>query len=496
MNKNRDVAFAIFKRETLSDQIVNQAINIGDLANRLESKFKYISVRRNFRKSMRIINLANQDTNDGDGMNLVFNDWLHSTCIDFILSDAEFLLILDGSISLGANFESWLLKLTFDLPSSIQALSLCPVESDSNEIVSKAIEPIKTSLRVNQLGFIFTRQAAQKYIKTFDQSPSSDFTNLIRQSKITCCTLLEDSLNQPFYFLDILGSQNEYTNIYKDTKVEENLIQEKVFFQRESKIPKIEAFISHWFSTWDNIFEIEQACRGFGYETTVMNTTILEKPGWANSTPISFFRQFEFACKNFNLESDYLLFITADVKTDKWNEFFEYADRVLRLENVGTFSPTLTAATTDQGWQVPFLYFHNESTSKICFRNDIIVTYINRKVIEDFRNFLDYFNAHQATFNPVVGWGPDQIIRVSMYWLNLFSVRDRTFTFMHPWSNSYDTSVARIEMEKISKIAEEYFLGKNLASISEVENSIMRSANSDSYKALVDQIDRLEVTDL
>jgi hypothetical protein len=202
LSKRRDIAFAIFKQETLSNQIVNQAINIGYLANRFQSNFQFISIRRDFRKSPRMIDLVNRGIDEHEKSTLIFNDWLSSTCIDFIQTDSEVLLILDGSIALGSNFESWLNQLLLELPISIEALSICPVESISAEIVKETNEPIKTSLRVNRLGFFFTREAAQKYIKIFDQSPSSDFTNLIHDSKISCGTLLEDSPNQLFYFLD------------------------------------------------------------------------------------------------------------------------------------------------------------------------------------------------------------------------------------------------------------------------------------------------------
>ena len=292
--------------------------------------------------------------------------------------------------------------------------------------------------------------------------------------------------------MDILSSQITYQSEIKIPLVNECHIKNERLTHLYERDIKVQVFISHWFSTWDNIHCVERSCLDFGYDTTVLNTTIQDKEGWENSIPISFFRQFEFACRTFDSNNEYMLFITADVKTDKWIDFFRYADKVLKLKGIGTFSPTLTAATTDQFWPVPFLYFDPESSAKIPFRNDIIVTYIQKQLVEKFLLFLDYFNRHPDTFNPVIGWGPDQIIRVLTYHLDLIGVRDRAYTFMHPWTNSYDTTLAQSEMMKIRDIADQFFKENSLEPMDVIDQRIMDSSNKESFKILIQDINQLK----
>jgi hypothetical protein len=485
------IAFAVFKRETLADQIVNQAVNFGAISNRLTSRFIFLSVPREFIKSRRIFNLMQKHNLVPEYKDIIFTDWLSSTSIDFIKSSSDFLLVLDACIALPGSFEKWLVELVSEFPKSLDAISICPTHPSAEELVTGTTEPMKTSVGINSLGFVFTREAARKFIKTFDQTPSGDFQKLIEVSKIACGSILDSSQNQPVYFLDVHESQNAYQGQFNLSPP--NLFPPENEVVKELSLGgvKVQAFISHWFSTWDNIDAVERACLEHGYDTTVLNTTILGKEGWDNEIPISFFRQFEYACYNYDPINEYMLFITADVKSDKWLEFFSYADKVLRLQGIGTFSPTLTAAMTDQGWQVPFLYFDPESSTKIPFHNDVIVTYIHRRVVEEFKLFLHYFNNHSDTFHPTVGWGPDPIIRVLMYHLDLLSVRDRTFTLMHPWTTSYDPNIARLDEFKIRQIADEFFALNGQEKISVIEQKIMESVNKERYKILVEKINKI-----
>jgi hypothetical protein len=181
-----------------------------------------------------------------------------------------------------------------------------------------------------------------------------------------------------------------------------------------------------------------------------------DRNGWANGIPISFFRQIEYACAEFNLSNEYMLFITGDVKSEKWQDFFAYADDVLKLDIIGTLSPTLT----NNAYQLsrhPPIFFEREFPLSIVFHNDLIVTYINKKIIEKLKSFFDYFNNQVDSFDPVVGWGIDNILRAFSHHLDLFNVRDRCFTFLHPFSSSYSGDEAVIEMEKIVAIGHRYF---------------------------------------
>jgi hypothetical protein len=426
-----------------------------------------------------------------DQVDLVFNDWLSRTCIDFIRSDSNYLLTLDASLAPGANFEHWIQELLDELPESLEAISICPSHPSAQELLPGTTEPLKTSHGVNSMGFVLTRSGAQKFIKTFDQCPSGDFSQLISDSKISCATILESSPFQPVHFLDILNSQKAYESQLREERVEPAQIGQEQTHRLDKAPVKVQAFISHWYSTWNNIEKVESACREFGYETTVLNTTIHDKQGWANSIPISFFRQFEYACKNFDPTNEYMLFITADVKSDKWGEFFAYADQVLRLENVGTFTPTLSFELRIIN-RFPTLHLDSEKPLAIIFQNDIIVTYIHRKVIEEYRLFLEHFNLHQDTFDPQVGWGLDTILAILMHSLELYSVRDRSHALLHGSSHSYSHDIAGKEWNDMSLIAADYLAKRGIPELGIVQQNILESIHAESFKSLVRKLGEIQ----
>jgi len=110
----------------------------------------------------------------------------------------------------------------------------------------------------------------------------------------------------------------------------------------------------------------------------------------------------------------------------------------------------------------------------------------------EYNKFIHYFNNHPETFNPSVGWGIDKMLRKFMFELNLFAVRDRSHTLMHPSSTSYNTSLASEESKRIMKIADEFFNENELESISTINEKIMSSADKEDYKMLVNQLNKLE----
>ena len=214
--------------------------------------------------------------------------------------------------------------------------------------------------------------------------PEGIFRELIIGSSLICKSISITSTNRPYLFIDLANSQDSYAA--------EHPLQRSIYKEPYEVInqPRIKAFISHWFSTWGSIKEIEDACRKYGYTTEVLNTTDEEREGWTNSVPISFFRQVEYACNNFDSSFDYMLFITSDVRSNDWAKFFAHADKVLSLENLGSFTPSLTNEWNLLGRQWP-LFFDEKSPLVIVPTNDIIVTYIRRSVVFEMQLFFKFF---------------------------------------------------------------------------------------------------------
>jgi hypothetical protein len=219
----------------------------------------------------------------------------------------------------------------------------------------------------------------------------------------------------------------------------------------------------------------------------VLNTTSYIKKGWANSIPISFFRQFEYACKNFAPDNEYMLFITADVKSENWEDFFVDADRVLKLENVGTYSPTLSYNTYQLGWH-PSLFFEIETFLAIVYHNDLVLTYIHKNLIKELNSFFEYFNSRADTFNPTVGWGIDHFIRLMTQHLGTFNLRNRSHNFIHPSGRSYDIEAATMEMKTILMFIDDYCKEFEIELAGTIEEQIYQLVKTTSFLKLAKQI--------
>ena len=66
-------------------------------------------------------------------------------------------------------------------------------------------------------------------------------------------------------------------------------------------------------------------------------------------------------------------------------------------------------------------------------------------------------NVHPDTFNPKIGFQVSLLMNRIIRSSGLFSIRDRKFTLMHPYSKSYDLNTGRNESEPIRKIEDEFF---------------------------------------
>jgi hypothetical protein len=150
-----------------------------------------------------------------------------------------------------------------------------------------------------------------------------------------------------------------------------------------------------------------------------------------------------------------MFFVTADVVSQEWNEFFGLASKVLALESIGTFSPTLTSEFYHIG-RMPNIFFDSGLPLSVIQCNDLIVTFINRHAILEMVAYFDFFNSAEDTFDPVVGFGLTQLLTSIVNSKKLVHVRDRSFTLRHPEGTSYDSRIANEQRVMIDKISERF----------------------------------------
>ena len=439
------VDYSVYKRQVHEDQRLNSDLNYGKLVNQLFSNFRWNSTAQNFEDSVEIakqqsgIDIAKPITD------LLFLDWLNRVCKAFLENDGTHLLVLDACLAIGDEFSTWVSRVAGKFNSNTDAVSIWPISKQSGS--NDELFPVEN---ISYLAFLLTRDGAKKIISQFEQGQSGVFTELIKESGLVCESISIDSKYRPYLFIELSKSQ--------DTCAAEHPLQRSS--SKEPYVvlnqPRVKAFISHWFSTWESIEEVEDACRKYGYTTEVLNTTVKEQEGWTNSIPISFFRQVEYACNNFDASFDFMLFITADVQSNDWANFFAYADKVLSLEGLGSFSPSLSSEWNLLGRRRN-LFYDEKSPLAIVPTNDIIVTYIHKSVVFEMQLFFKFFALHPDTFNPLVGFQVSLLMNKIIYSSGLFSIRDRRFTLMHPYGHSYDLNAGLGELDPIKAIEDDFF---------------------------------------
>ena len=461
LNFSQSIAFAVFKSEPEVDQRLNSDINYGALINRFYPQFRWISTSRNFEKSPGIHDLRSKLDFKEDNRDILFLDWLNRTCINFLRTDTAHLLILDTSLAIPEEFEVILLGSIALLNAQTEALSIWPLPPSARQSIAEGSGGLEIAASISRLAFLLTRQGAKKFVSYFDQNPCGDFTALLLQLNLSCQTIAENSEGRPYVFIDLEESQRKFASAHPSLmRHMENLLNPTPITS-SNQIPKVQAYISHWFSTWDSIDDVETVCKNFGYATTVLNTTSEEKAGWTNGIPISFFRQMEFACSNFNQSNDFLLFITADVRSNNWSELFSASEKILVLNGVGSFSPTLSHEWYHLGRDKNY-YYDSDVSIAVVPVNDLIVTYIHKSVVSQMNNFFEYFCLHPDRFDPVVGVGLELLMKKIIHDSRRFSLRSRRHILMHPYSKSYEWNESAKEFYSLRKIQDDFFANQIL----------------------------------
>jgi hypothetical protein len=459
LGQQSPIAFAVYRREVGFDQQLNSDFAYGNTINRLSANWSWLNVQIHFAKSKALESILPKDFTPAQTAELIFTEWLGRICRKFIESESNSLVILNSSLYLSDGFEKLVLRLVEDFQEEWGVISLFPVSPISKNQFDGSKE-LFVSTEISRLGFLLSRDSCTKLISILNNDPLVGFNESIDKLNVTHLTISDSAPERPYLWLNIVASEDLMA-----TTTTQRSNQPQDFtggVKLDGKAPKVHAFISHWFSTWENVGEVERACLNAGYKTSVINTTDESKAGWLNEVPISFFRQFEVACNNFDQNSDYMLFITADVISQEWEEFFECASQVLALQSVGTLSPTLTYDHYNIGRFKP-IYFDPGLPIAIIQCNDLLVTYINQSTIKEMIKFFHFFNRAADNFDPVVGFGLEELISFISSALGFINLRDRSFSLVHPEGSSYNRGVALIERESIMKIAERFlFCAENL----------------------------------
>jgi len=477
------IGYSVFMQETNPDQRLRSELNYGNIINRLESTFEWISIPKNFHSSPVILK-RKKEFPRADLLELVFEDWLYRVLIDSLKRDLSHVFILDSSLWLPASFEKSIQEIAISEHNPYEFISIWPTKNQSQNEIEEIEEKLVPTDDFSELGFLLNQTGIRKLLISLDRSPPCSFAQLIMNSGIKCASTSESSPSRPWVYVNLFKSQCSFRDEFKDHQFEQLSSQRETYIEQSTRKVSTQAFISHWYGTWDKVESIQKACRDFGFETVVINTTRISVNGWTNEIPISFFSQLEFACNSFEEVNDYLLFITADVKSDQWTKFFEYADQILRIIEPGTLTPTLSYEGLLLHRDRPPIFFDPGAPIAIKESSDLIVTFLHNSIVQDLQKFFRFFRNHPDTFNPKVGYGFVEILGSLTHYAGKVNLRDRRFVFQHSASKSYSNHEAMEERRLILEIANDYFL----ESQDEGLVSYSKLGSNRSHDHVVDQI--------
>jgi hypothetical protein len=395
----KDIAFSVYRREISLNQIAQSESNFSKITNRFFKSYVWIPAHQNFANSDVIVGLNKESNFRFNGFQLSYIEWLNRVCISFIKSECKFIFLLDPSAYFDDSDDLLMSKVEECLQNTADAVSLIP-----DLTTPKALDGsfLMESQSLSRSAFMLNRTGAQKILSAFDRNSCGTFADLVQVANLQILSLSPDCSERPYYYLHILSAQERFES-------QENSHLEIMKHFDEIHSPKIQAYISHWNSTWKSVDRIEKSCSDAGYDTKVLNTTKTNRPTWINSLPISFFRQVEWAVRDFDDSSDFLFFVTADVESDEFDQFFASASKVLALPNVGTFSPTLTNNRYYSLGQGRELFLDQSRPIAVINANDILMIYIHRSIVVALREYFDFYNVH-SSHDPVVGPGLEELI--------------------------------------------------------------------------------------
>ena len=449
--KQNQIAYAVYRNNLVGQEEANCDRNYATLVNLLFESFDWIATPQYFKVSSEISEsyLLAEDTAQEDEFLLV--EWLVRTCEDFLISNDKHLLILNDFVWLPEGFVEKLSQTSEIITNDIDVLSLFYTQGTVNPSVDSTFFEVP---KCEILAVLITKEAATRLAASFRSKPIHNTEDLFKDSNVKIYSCPEQFSCRVYVYTNIWGAQDNYRRERKSPSIERLVIRDT---NLDLVMPiKVDAFISHWFSTWDNVREIETACKRAGYSTHVLNTTEIETEGWINHVPISFFRQVERACEMFDETSEFLFFVCADVKGGKWVEYFKHIEKYLSLAETGTLSPTVTH-TIFRRSKFPQANFVREDHLTTFPYNDILCLYIRKSIVMKMRDFFKFFNANPKSFYPQIGYGIVDIMNEITDNLDLVHLRDNCYSFMHPFSTSYSDSIALDELTQTFDIASEFF---------------------------------------
>lgn len=218
---------------------------------------------------------------------------------------------------------------------------------------------------------------------------------------------------------------------------------------------KIQGYLVCWDDYRDNCVDIESQFKLNNFNLTVINSG-QPKDGWVNLGDVRYYRQFYYALKDFDLNSDYLLFICGDVSSSNWTSLINRMVNVVsKYEDVYVYAPHFT----NDAWNFNATNLKVSSVDKdisIASNTNGIMFLMHKEIVKDMLEFFNYFQEKYGWEGMVSGWAIDLVHSSFTIGKGKLVVRDSKNIITHPAGSSYNHGKATNETALIYKAFNEF----------------------------------------
>jgi hypothetical protein len=234
--------------------------------------------------------------------------------------------------------------------------------------------------------------------------------------------------------------------------------------------PTAHLYVQSWIGKRNieqNVLKIEEELLKYKQKYTVINSTnnVYNKENWIDSGDHWYNVSFYTALQDFDMQSDYFVFITGDVVVDSWEIALDRMYSVLDNE-IGSYCPISLVGDRQETYSKLYSSIKDVDSSLYCtVIQDGIFIAIRKDVALILLDFFDYIANNDSVYDYKYGWGIDFAISAICLQEKLLLIKDAS-------SLVYNTSVetelnsvhmkADVERAKILHLLRSFYLEKGV----------------------------------
>lgn len=225
--------------------------------------------------------------------------------------------------------------------------------------------------------------------------------------------------------------------------------------------------------TWKNVVDGLPPILNQISNYEVINSDAPEKDGWHNLGLIWYYNQVKYALNHFinKTDDDIFCFITGDISSNSFQDIYNKASDLMKINEVGLYSPNLT----NEPWTKAVCYMGNYDFDNTCYvsnQTEGIFFFMKRDIAKEMHLFMESLAKNFDLYSMRSGWGLDYVWCAICLLNNKIIIRDNQYFVHHPPGSSYDHSIAKIEKKQITDFFINNFFNEKTKQIIDFFNTL------------------------